>query len=284
MSILNFVKINIALKNLIKRALTGILYVAVVVASIFVHPLLFAGVFSIITGFLIHELYKMSKYEGAAWQRYVGIFAGIYFFTASCLFAGCYVGSEIYIPYIIIILVLIISGLYTKQFNPANQWGILLLGQCYCAGLLSFLCFIPYMTSTGYDPMPLLLIFIFIWLNDTGAFLVGSVIGKHPLFQRISPRKTWEGFIGGLSFVVIASLAISCFYTDIPWYHQIAFAMTTVVFATWGDLLESLLKRTYGVKDSGKVLPGHGGVFDRFDSVILVSPAVFILFKLISVL
>ena len=270
------------MKNLIHRTLTGILFVTVVVAAIWVHPLLFAGVFSVVVGFLIHEFYSMSKYDGSMWQRYLGIFGGMYLFASSCLYAGSYVGGEIYIPYIIMILILLVSGLYVCNTNPVTQWGHIILSQCYCAGLLSLLCFIPYMASPVYDPLPVLMIFIFIWLNDTGAYLIGSWKGKRRLFPRISPLKSWEGFFGGLVIVIIASLIFSQYHTGMAWYYWLAFAVVTVVFATWGDLIESLLKRTYGVKDSGSILPGHGGVFDRFDSVILVSPAVYILFKLSS--
>ena len=271
------------MKNLIQRTLTGILFVAVVVAAICVHPLLFAGVFSIIVGFLIHEFYSLSKYEGAMWQRCLGISGGMYLFASTCLFAGGYVGNEIYIPYIIIMMVLFISGLYFRNTNPIVQWGLILFGQCYCAGLLSLLCFVPYMISHVYDPLPVLMIFVFIWLNDTGAYVIGSWKGKRRLFPRISPLKSWEGFFGGLAVVVIASLVFSRFsILDMEWYYWLAFAVITTVSATWGDLIESLLKRTYGVKDSGNILPGHGGVFDRFDSVVLASPAVFVFFKIIT--
>lgn len=269
------------MKNLIQRTLTGILFVAVIVAAIGLHPLLFAAVFSLIVGALIHEFYTLSKYEGTVWQRGLGIFGGMYLFVSSCLYAGSYVGHEIYIPYIIILLVLLISGLYRPNVNPVTQSGLLLFAQCYCAGFLSLLCFIPYMESPVYNPLPILMIFIFIWLNDTGAYLIGSSFGKHRLFQRISPLKSWEGFWGGLTVVVIASLIISRFYTEIAWYYWLIFAVVTVVSATFGDLLESLLKRTYGVKDSGNLLPGHGGVLDRFDSVMLASPAAYVFFELI---
>ena len=268
------------MKNLIQRTLTGILFVATIVAAIYVHPLLFAGVFSVVVGFLIHEFYLMSKYEGAVWQRCLGIAGGMYLFLSSCLYAGSYAGYEIYLPYIIIILVLLISGLYNRKTNPVTQWGLILFAQGYCAGLMSFLCFIPYMASPVYDPWPILMIFIFIWLNDTGAYIIGSWKGKRRLFPRISPLKSWEGFFGGLVVVIVASFVFSYFYTGMAWYYWLSFAIVTVVFATWGDLMESLLKRTYGVKDSGNILPGHGGFFDRFDSVILVSPAVYLLFKL----
>ena len=271
------------MKNLIQRTLTGILFVAVVVAAIYVHPLLFAGVFSVVVGFLINEFYSLSKYEGTLWQRCLGVFGGMYFFVASCLYAGCYVGYEIYFPYILIMMVLLISGLYVRNSNPIIQWGLILFAQCYCAGLLSLLSFIPYTMSPAYDPWPVLMVFIFIWLNDTGAYLIGSQIGKHRLFPRVSPLKSWEGFFGGLTVVIIASLVFSRFSVlEMAWYYWLAFAVITVVMATWGDLIESLLKRTYGVKDSGNILPGHGGVFDRFDSVVLVSPAVFVFFKIIS--
>ena len=273
------------MKNLLQRALTGILFVAVIVAAIFVHPLLFAGVFSIVVGFLIHEFYSMSKYEGALWQRCLGIFGGMYLFASSCLYAGSYAGYWIYLPYIIIVMVLLIAGLYVRTTNPVIHWGLILFGQCYCAGMLSLLCFIPYMMSPVYNPWPVLMIFIFIWLNDTGAYLIGSWIGKHRLFPRISPLKSWEGFFGGLMVVIISSLAFSRFsMLEMDWYYLLAFAVITVVSATWGDLTESLIKRTYGVKDSGNILPGHGGVFDRFDSLILAAPAVFVFFKIITLI
>lgn len=267
------------MKNLIQRTLTGILFVAVIVAAICIHPLLFAGVFGLVVAAIIHEFYSMSKYEGAAWQRWLGIGGGAYLFVASALYAGRYIGHEIYLPYLLIVLVLLVSGLYVRKGNPVTQCGLMLFGQVYCAGLLSLLCFIPYIASSVYNPMPVLMIFIFIWLNDTGAYLIGSSFGKHRLFQRISPLKSWEGFWGGLGVVVIASLVFSRFYTEIAWYYWLVFAVVTVVSATFGDLLESLLKRTYGVKDSGHLLPGHGGVFDRFDSVILASPAVYVFFE-----
>ena len=269
------------MKTLLQRTLTGILFVAVIVTSICVHPLLFAGVFSIIAGFLIHEFYNLSKFQSAAWQRYLGIAGGAYLFFSSCLFAGHYIGIEIFFPYIIILLILLIAGLFLRNSNPVTQWGLIFFAQIYCAGLLSLLSFIPYMQSTAYKPLPVLMIFVFIWLNDTCAYLIGTWKGKHRLFKRISPLKSWEGFGGGLVVVMIASLVFSHFFKDMAWYYWLAFAVITVVSATWGDLIESLLKRTYSVKDAGNILPGHGGLLDRFDSAILASPVVYIFFELI---
>jgi len=269
------------MRNLIKRAVTGAVFVVAIVAAIWIHPLLFAGVFSVIVGGLIHEFYLLSKYDGLRWQRFLGIICGMYLFFSSCMFAGDYVGKEVFFPYILMVLVLLISGLYVRQTNPITQWGILFFTQFYFAGLLSFLAFIPYIQSSVYHPFWVLMIFVFIWLNDTGAYLVGTMIGKHRLFKRISPLKSWEGFFGGLAVVIIASLLLSQHYTDISWYYWLSFAVITAITATFGDLIESLLKRICGVKDSGKLFPGHGGMFDRFDSVLLASPVAYLFFELI---
>lgn len=269
------------MKVLLQRTLTGSLFVAVIVAAIWFHPLLFAGVFSVVVGFLIHEFYSISKYDGLIWQRWLGIGVGMYFFFSSCLFAGNYVGSEIYLPYVLLLLLLTISVLYLKKSNSVIQWGQIFFAQIYFAGFLSFLPLISYMQSAEYNPFPLLMIFIFIWINDSGAYVFGSWLGKHCLFKRISPLKSWEGFVGGLVVVIITSLILSYFNKDLKWFFWIAFGVITVVSATYGDLIESLIKRTYGVKDSGKILPGHGGMFDRFDSAILPSPFVYMFFELI---
>ena len=269
------------MKNLIQRTLTGILFVVIIIAAICIHPLLFALLFSVVVGFLIYEFYHLSKYEGAIWQRCLGIAAGAYLFISTCLYAGHYVGIEIFFPYIIILLILLVSGLYVHNNNPVTQWGLICFAQFYCAGLLSLLCFIPYMQSPVYNPFPVLMIFVFIWLFDSCAYLVGSWKGKRRLFKRISPLKSWEGFWGGLVAVIIASLVLSRYFLVLEWYFWLTFAVVTVIAATFGDLLESLLKRTYGVKDSGRILPGHGGVLDRFDSAILASPVVYLFFRLI---
>ena len=123
-----------------------------------------------------------------------------------------------------------------------------------------------------------LAVFVLIWLNDTGAFCVGSLFGRHRLFERISPKKSWEGFFGGLIFCLVAAAILkTCFGEYFPGMGMLlmlGLGAVVSVFGTWGDLVESLIKRTLGVKDSGHVLPGHGGILDRIDSLLLVIPAV----------
>ena len=132
----------------------------------------------------------------------------------------------------------------------------------------------------SYTPLFIMAIFIFVWLDDTGAYLVGSLIGKHKLFERISPKKSWEGFFGGLILSLASSQAFAWFAPEINRMNWLGLAATVVLFGTWGDLIESLLKRTLGVKDSGNVLPGHGGMLDRFDSVMLAVPTSYIYIEL----
>jgi phosphatidate cytidylyltransferase len=138
---------------------------------------------------------------------------------------------------------------------------------------------------TGYNPKILISIFILIWTNDSFAYIVGKSIGKHKLFERISPKKTIEGFLGGVVFAVLASYIIAVYYIQIAEtkvFIWIIIALIVGVFGTIGDLIESKFKRIAEVKDSGKIMPGHGGVLDRLDSVIFVAPIVFLFYQILN--
>ena len=127
-----------------------------------------------------------------------------------------------------------------------------------------------------------LCMFILIWLSDTGAFCVGSLCGKHKLFERISPKKSWEGFFGGLLFCIAAGAAFHYLFDILDLWTSMLFGAIVCVFGTWGDLVESLIKRSLGVKDSGNILPGHGGILDRIDSLLLVVPATILFLLIVS--
>lgn len=143
----------------------------------------------------------------------------------------------------------------------------------------------PFITITPL--WPLLAIFVLIWLNDTGAFLVGSLIGRHKMSPSISPKKTWEGFFGGMFFTVAASVISGlCIFPALgmPWWVWTIYGILVSVFATWGDLTESLMKRNLGLKDSGTIMPGHGGILDRIDSLLFVMPLTFFFVLIIIIL
>ena len=272
-------------KNLITRALTGIIFVAVLVGAIYFHSYYFLAVFGLITGLSLWEFYGLVKhYENAAIKRFVSSLGGAYLFAATFGYANGLVGGNIFLPYLLFLMYTMITELYDKASNPINNWALTLFGQIYCAGSFSLLNFITSVPNTPGEivhiPYFALAIFVFVWVNDTGAYLVGSMLGKRRLFERISPKKSWEGFYGGLAFVLITSQIFAWFMPATNWYTWLGLAGTIVVFGTWGDLIESLMKRTLGVKDSGHVLPGHGGMLDRFDSVMMAIPAAYIYIEL----
>lgn len=273
------------MKNLIIRALTGIIFVVVLVSAICIHPIFFLILFCIITGLTLWEFGGLVKhYENANLQRTVNMLGGVYLFIATFVHANGLTDGKIFLPYLLFIMLTMIAELYYKAPNPINNWAFTLFAQIYCAGSFSMLNFIGAEPGTpgvmSYTPLFIMAIFIFVWLDDTGAYLVGSLIGKHKLFERISPKKSWEGFFGGLILALASSQAFAWFAPEINRMNWLGLAATVVLFGTWGDLIESLLKRTLGVKDSGNVLPGHGGMLDRFDSVMLAVPASYIYIEL----
>ena len=171
-----------------------------------------------------------------------------------------------------------ISELYLKKENPVLNWAFSMLSQLYIAlpfALLSVLAFQNdvELGTVSYNPILPLSVFVFIWLSDTGAYCVGSLIGKHRLFERISPKKSWEGSIGGGAVSIASSFAFAHFFPFMNTFEWVGLALVVVIFGTWGDLTESLLKRQLHIKDSGNILPGHGGMLDRFDSALMAIPA-----------
>lgn len=267
------------LKNFITRTITGIVFVAVLIAGL-CYSQAFVIAFGLVTGLTLWEFYGLvGNNEQTRIRRVAGTLGGVYLFAASFVYANGIVGGVIFLPYLLYIMYALIGELYYKASNPINNWAMMLMGQIYCAGSFSLLNFIA-VDGAGFSSLLALSIFVFIWLNDTGAYLVGSQIGKRRLFERISPKKSWEGFYGGLVVSMLASQAFAWYYPAVEWYKWLGLSAVIVVFGTWGDLVESLLKRTLNVKDSGNVLPGHGGMLDRFDSVMMAIPAAYIYIEL----
>jgi len=273
------------LKNLIIRVLTGAIFGIVLISSICLHPLSFLILFSLITALTLWEFCGLVKqYENTRLQQIMNTIGGVYLFVATFTYANELVDGKIFLPYLLFLILTMIAELYYKAPNPINNWAYTLFAQLYIAGCFSILNFIGAEPNTpgmmSYSPLMVMAIFIFVWLSDTGAYFVGSMIGKRKLFERISPKKSWEGFFGGLFFALASSQALAWYAPEIGRLTWLGLALTVVLFGTWGDLIESLLKRTIGVKDSGNLLPGHGGMLDRFDSVILAAPASYIYIEL----
>ena len=271
------------MKNFIIRTITGVIFVAAIVAS-FLRPEAMVLLFSIVTGLTVWEFTGLvNERPGVTVNRFICTVAAVYFFYAMTYFCSDLYGgaakSVVFIPYLVTVVYLLVAELYLKQEDPIEDWAYTMLSQMYIAlpfSLLNVLAFTA--TPSGqvaFNTLLPLSVFVFLWVNDSGAYCVGSLIGRHKLFPRISPGKSWEGSIGGAVFVLAAAYAISYFLdgvmlTTLEW---LGLGLVVVVFGTWGDLVESLFKRTLGIKDSGAILPGHGGMLDRFDSSLLAIPA-----------
>lgn len=266
--------------NFIQRAVTGVLFVIVLVGCILYSPLSFGILFTIISVLSVHEFAQLvSKSSEVSINKTITALGGAYLFLALMSFCTQQsVGARVFLPYLGLLLYMMITELYLKKKNPTGNWAYSMLSQLYVAlpfALLNVLAFqnSPETGSVTYNPILPLSIFVFIWLSDTGAYCVGSLIGKHCLFERISPKKSWEGSIGGGIFSIASSLGFAHFFPFMPGWQWVGLAIVVVIFGTWGDLTESLMKRQLGIKDSGNILPGHGGMLDRFDSALMAIPA-----------
>lgn len=266
--------------NFIQRAVTGVLFVIVLVGCILYSPLSFGILFTIISVLSVHEFAQLvSKSSEVSINKTITALGGAYLFLSLMSFCTQQsVGARVFLPYLGLLLYMMITELYLKKKNPTGNWAYSMLSQLYVAlpfALLNVLAFqnSPETGSVTYNPILPLSIFVFIWLSDTGAYCVGSLIGKHRLFERISPKKSWEGSIGGGIFSIASSLGFAHFFPFMPGWQWVGLAIVVVIFGTWGDLTESLMKRQLGIKDSGNILPGHGGMLDRFDSALMAIPA-----------
>lgn len=279
--------------NFIQRAITGIIFVGVLIGCIFGGPISFTLLFALITALTIHEFgVIISKQPDVEINKPICMLAGVFLF-----FGFAYLGvmpgqTEILIPYLFLIIYLLVSELYLKKKNPLNNWAYAMMSQIYIALSFAMLNVLAYHSignegelsnyQVQYNPILPLSIFIFTWINDTGAYCTGMLFGKHRLFERISPKKSWEGSIGGGVFSIIAAIVMAHYFPFMPISIWIGLALTVVIFGTLGDLTESLLKRTIGIKDSGNILPGHGGMLDRFDSTLMAVPAAVVYLYIIS--
>ena len=277
------------MKNLVLRSLSGIVYVAVIVGAILAGGWWFMAFVALFTILAMVEFYNLANAGNRGDNPtpvVVDVAGGLVLslgLTAMALageapwvtdFSASVIQGTLLLLYLLYLLVRPIVQLYTREPSPLVNLAYSYMAQMYIAlplGLLAYITTVP-------DGWSLLLVmFVMIWLNDTGAFIVGSLIGRHPMFPRISPKKSIEGLVGGFIFTIGSAFVIKyCF----PQYFEatsiaVLAAMGAVVsaFATWGDLVESLIKRTLGVKDSGRLIPGHGGILDRIDSLLLVAPA-----------
>jgi phosphatidate cytidylyltransferase len=263
------------MNNFVKRTLSGSIFVTLVIGSILLSQYAFAAVFVIICGLSVREFHKLTnRQNNVEVNLWIALIGGMLLFASSYLHASGIWRYPVFSIYGFYIVAILIFELYRQKTNPLNNWAYFILGQIFVALPFSLLNFILFINN--WQPLILLAVFITIWVNDTGAYLVGITFGKHRLFERISPKKSWEGFFGGAFFALISGYVFSLFIPEISLLNWLIFSEIIVIFGTFGDLIESLMKRTVEVKDSGNIIPGHGGLLDRFDSMLLAAPVIFL--------
>jgi phosphatidate cytidylyltransferase len=272
------------MKNFIIRTITAVFFVAAIVTC-FLNPRAMVFLFALVTGMTIWEFTGLvnEHQPSTTVNRMISTVAGVYFFLAMAGYNSGLTPATVFIPYLVSIIYLMIAELYLKQENPINDWAYTMFSQMYIAlpfSLLNVLAFRSTGIDIQYTYLVPLSVFVFLWINDTGAYICGSLLGKHKLFPRISPGKSWEGSIGG-GLLVMAVAVLVWYLTEkydvndiqLNAFEWAGLGLVIVIFGTWGDLTESLFKRTLGIKDSGHILPGHGGMLDRFDSSLMAIPA-----------
>lgn len=274
------------MNNFITRTLSAIVYAGLVMTSILYQPVCFGGhmlifgvLFMIVSTLAINEFHSLLRSDIKV-QTYAMIANALLFTSLYFFFYGDTIWRGLMVAYVAIMLWVLIIHLFRPQIQPIQSWGNLCAGQIMIA--------LPFALMNGvmmHNRWLMFALFILIWVNDSGAYIVGSLMakrkgGNHKMFPRVSPAKSWEGLIGGFIFDLVAGYV----FFRLGWtagmdlMQSLLFALIVGAFGTLGDLMESLFKRTLGVKDSGKFMPGHGGVLDRFDSLLLAVPVVYFFF------
>ena len=276
------------LKNFIIRALSGAVLAIVMLGAILWSKWSFAVLLLLIIIGGEWEFYRMAEKAGYSPQKRLGVVAGaiilvIFFammwhFDSQSRLNNQYLMMTVALVLYIIMLVpvMFICELYRKSPTPIANIGATLTGVVYVAMPLSLLLFIPLLLGGGtWNPWTLIFYIVIIWANDVFAYIFGMTLGRHSLFERISPKKSWEGFFGGLLGAMAVGYVAA---TIMDGNHAvwIGMALIAAITGVFGDLVESLFKRSVDVKDSGNIIPGHGGWLDRFDALILSAPFVFI--------
>jgi phosphatidate cytidylyltransferase len=278
------------LNNFTRRTLTGAWIVIFVLGGFWLHPISF-----FISGLVLlagsqYEYYTIIRNSGIKIQFIPGIAAGLTAYIISTLAAAGYISAKALLVILPMMAAIMIFELYRKQEKPFDSLAHTFFGLFYTALPFTMFPFAAF-SRTGLDSLiphhnivfsPGIIIgfFLLIWANDTGAYLAGITLGRHKLFERISPKKTWEGFFGGILTAAAVAWLLSGWLGVMSTSGWVIIALIIAIAGTYGDLVESMLKRSLGIKDSGSVMPGHGGFLDRFDSAILSFPIVYLFISL----
>ena len=259
------------MKNLFVRSVAGIALVILIIGGILLSKYTFALIFLLIMIGCLIEFFHFFPASGIHPLAIYSVIIGCFFFLFTFLITSEILSPHYYLLFPVAILFLTGCELYRKKENNISNIATGILGISYI--VIPF-CLTNYIVFTNgiYYSFPLIFLFVLIWTNDTGAYLVGMSMGKHKLFPRISPKKSWEGLFGGIILTIIISLIFVFIKKDISVFNGILLGILVSVSSVFGDFTESMFKRSFNIKDSGNFIPGHGGFLDRFDSMLFSVP------------
>jgi phosphatidate cytidylyltransferase len=271
------------LKNLVQRTFSGIIYLIVIIGSVLLGKYAFGVLFMIVVLVSLAEFFDLLGFQNSSvsvvgWLSGAGIFV-LAFLSAAGIIDKQYLALATLFP-----VLSLISILYSHHKDVIREMALVWLGVLYIAIPLSAMNFLVFSAVNGYHYTHRIIlgILILVWINDTGAYVTGTTLGKHKLFPRISPKKSWEGFAGGTVLTLVAAIWMNRIMGILIVRDWMILAGIACVMGVYGDLVESLIKRNVNRKDSGDLIPGHGGVLDRFDSLLFVVPAALIYLVLLT--
>lgn len=230
------------------------------------------------------EFYRMTEFDKIKPQKINGILLSLLIYSLSFLWFTNSLGAKYMLISVFLGILILIFELYRKKEQPFSNLSHTMMGVAYVGFPFATILFFTAPPQTGYEySFEILIGFLLLqWVNDSGAYFAGSLFGKHKMFPRVSPKKSWEGLMGGVVLSLIVAWLIFLLLGTISLYAWLGMSIIVSIFGTFGDLVESLYKRTVGVKDSGNLLPGHGGFLDRFDSILFSAPATWAFLYLIN--
>lgn len=271
------------MSNFLTRLITGVIYGGTIIACLMLGKLTCTILFFALMIMALLEFYTIVKKDNSKPQIVIGLMTAVVMYFSSVLFFESLEFSHFFINCTLLLILFIFCFELFKKTEPNfNNIALTLAGLIYIALPMSLTHFLNHNSTNNYDYTLLLSVFILIWLSDTGGYLIGMRFGKHKLHEKISPKKSWEGAAGSLLFSIIGSIIISLIFTQMSHIEWVLLAIVVSIASLIGDLVESHLKRSLDRKDSGWILPGHGGILDRIDSTLFVIPTVYIYINFIQ--
>lgn len=267
------------MNDLAQRTVTGCIYVALLIAGTAIHPIVFAVIFTVMLFLTQLEFYQLVESAGSSPRKYAGLILGVLLFATCFGMVHGFIPQNAFLIFIPVLTILFLFETFRDNSKEIQNSAVTLTGFVYVAvpfSLLNFIVYPHYPEKPEFFPWILMGVFFIVWVYDSMAYVVGSMFGKHKINEKISPNKTWEGFFAGAIFALIMGVLNAVIFQEPNIINWVIIAIIVITFGTLGDLFESKIKRKLNVKDSGSVLPGHGGLLDRLDSLLFVIPVIYV--------